>query len=100
MAGRALSVLCPYLLNHSDYRVTVLGCHYLESRCSCCHVLVKLGRQSFSLLKEFLDYYYYATAGGARFWVCARSSLLQISFRLFFTVEEVLDNHANCTVCH
>lgn len=46
----------------------------------------------------FSDYYYYATAGGARFWVCA-SRTCQMSLLRFSLVEKIFDDYANCSVC-
>jgi len=46
------------------------------------------------------DYYYYATAGGAKIWVC--SSILDHEHQSYmrYPVEEISDNDADHSVCH
>ena len=45
------------------------------------------------------DYYYYATAGGAKLWVSGHSYPVATNVDLY-AVEEIPHDHANCTIRH
>lgn len=68
----------------------VMGCNQPQSCGPCLNVLVLLFMHVYSLGRDlpviFADYYYYATAGGARIWVrstsyfCSMLRLLTLDF--------------------
>ena len=70
--------------------------------CSCADVYVspRFSWRSEAHLVTCIDYYYYATAGGAKIWVCAALLWSFITRLTIFAVEEVPHYHANCTIRH
>jgi len=87
-----------FLLRWLSYILTVMGRDCSKSGSSRCYVWVVINIWQ-AVSDVLLDYYYYATAGGAKFWVWH----WQFTNKKFITdcttiVEEVSHNYANCAV--
>ena len=88
----------------ADGTPLAMGSYCHQPYCPCDHVYVPAPVVCYQRIVDSVraDYYYYATAGGARIWVCTfglccvidRSSIIRL------TVEEIPHDLPDCTVCH